>query len=200
MDSPPRKPLAEDASGVRPGHPKTEWDRMECAEAARETWLHTTSQTVRALIERGDLDGYWKRAPGGRKYNFWTYRQAVEQFITSFGRFPEARRHLADRRRTLSGTKQRGQRQRDATEASRLQLRILGLQETVRCQSAVIEKLRLAMTAQETVAAHLRQAESAGARAAKLLGEANEEYHRLVSLEGIPDNPSAATSPPRDRS
>jgi hypothetical protein len=140
------------------------------------------------------LDGYWQRV--GRIYRFWTYRQAVERFLASYGRFPEARRHLADRRRTDSPANQRARLQTGSAETSRLQLRILGLQETVRCQSAVIEKLKLAMTEQEVVANHLRQAESADARAAKLLSEANDEYHRLVSLEGIPDNPSAAIPPP----
>lgn len=187
-----RERLEEDPSGVRPGHPKAGWDRMPCAEAAADDWLHTSAQTVRALIERGDLDGYWQRS--GRIYNFWTYRQALEQFITSYGRYPEAQRHLADRRRTKSAANKRG-RQADPVETSRLQLRILGLQETVRCQSAVIEKLQLAMTAQDAVADHLRKAEGAGARAAELLREANEEYQRLISLEGIPDDPSTAISP-----
>jgi hypothetical protein len=80
------------------------------------------------------------------------------------------------------------------SETGRLKLRVWELQETVRCQSAVIEKLRNSMKEQQAVTNHLRQAEIASARAAELLSEANEKYHRLVSLEGMPDDPSGAAT------
>jgi len=79
-----------------------------------------------------------------------------------------------------------------ATETSKLQLRILGLQETVRCQSVVIEKLQQAMSEQSAASNFLRQAESARSRATDLVREASEAYARLVALEGIPDDPSSA--------
>jgi hypothetical protein len=111
---------------------------------------------------------YWGWQRVGKVYRFWTYRNAVERFIASFGRFPEARQ-----RRTGSGTIPRGRLPAAVGDTARLQLRILGLQETVRCQSAVIEKLKLkqAMTEQGAVANYLRQAESASVRAAQLLSE-----------------------------
>ena len=80
------------------------------------------------------------------------------------------------------------------SETGRLKLRVWELQETVRCQSAVIEKLRELTKKQQAVTDHLRQAEIVSSRAAELWSEANEEYHRLVSLAGMPDDPSGAAT------
>jgi hypothetical protein len=180
-------PLAEDSLGLRPHHPVPGVDKVPCADAA--TQLGTTSQTVRSLIERGDLDGYWQRV--GQIYLFWAYRPAIEDFVASFGQFPEAQKTLGARRRSRRslGNDRRGPA--SAPDTSKLQLRILGLQETVRCQSVVIEKLQQAMSQQEAVSNFLRQAGDAASRAGELVREANEEYRRLVSLEGVPDDASS---------
>ena len=186
-----REPLPEDAeTGTRPGHPVVGREVLTCTEAAGADWLRTTTQTVRTLIEHGELDGYWQRT--GAVYQFRVYRDAAEQFLALFGPFPAARRRRAAGRRPASTIAAHSQHHDDIT---RLNLQVMGLQETVRCQSTVIQKLRAAMTEQEIAADHLRHADSARSRAAKLVGEANDEYQRLVSLAGIPDDPSNAARP-----
>ena len=179
--------LPEDSLGLRPNHPVPGAEKLSSADAARR--LHTTGQTIRSLIERDDLHGYWQRV--GKVYRFWAYRHAVEQFLASFGQFPDAQKKLTALRRPSQRPRGDHRGQSSDPDTSKLQLRVLGLQETVRCQSAVIAKLQQAMHAQDAVADFLRQAETASSRVTKLVREANDEYSRLVALEGMPDDPSS---------
>src|ERR1700738_655074 len=154
-----REPLpADTTTGTRPGHPQAGRGTLTCAEAAGADWLKTSTQTVRTLIEQGDLDGYWQRT--GAVYRFWVYRDAAEQFLASFGPFPDARRRRAAGRRGSASTVAASGHSEGANEITRLNLQVMGLQETVRCQSAVMQKLRAAMIEQEIAADHLRHADS----------------------------------------
>jgi hypothetical protein len=121
----------------------------------------------------------------------------VEELLVREG----AQRHPSDARDLLIGDQtsmsvghERKLPPVEDSETGRLKLRVWELQETVRCQSAVIEKLRELTKELQAVTNHLRQAEIASSRSAELLSEANEEYQELVSLEGMPDDPSGAAT------
>ncbi|MDO3268023.1 hypothetical protein [Mycobacteroides abscessus] len=179
-----RAPLPEDASGSRPGHPLPGRDVLSCADAAAVDWLNTSTQTVRTLVQDDELDGYWQRV--GQVYHFWVYRDAAEAFIDEHGPFPQARHRSRRRPRTDAAID--AAHGPSASHDPGWQMRVMELREVVRCQNEVITKLHAAAAEQEIAADYRRRAESADAKAAQLLREANETYQRLVSIQGIPND------------
>ncbi|WP_131822527.1 hypothetical protein [Mycobacteroides chelonae] len=145
--------------------------------------MSCTSPTVRALVEHNEIDGYWQQQRDG-SCRFWLYRDAVEDFLARFGRFPQAKQ----RRKSSPDNAPAAPR---LPEDPRLGLRVLALQEAVRTQDVVIQKLRAALRQRDVADEHLRDAEAARASSAGLIGEALDAYRSLLALEGIPDDPSS---------
>ena len=82
--------LPVDSAGFRHGHPVRGADTLSTAAAAEE--LGTTPMTVRTLICSGELDGYWQRPPGTKRYRYAVYTTAVAAFLEEQGRFEGRRR------------------------------------------------------------------------------------------------------------
>jgi hypothetical protein len=203
-----REPLVEDQSGHRPGHPELGRESVASAQAARPNWLNTSTTTVRQLIERGELDGYWWRT--GMTYRWHAYVDDVERFVAEHGRFPHARsrsrrsdlvpRSAGGRRSDEEGLlrqilaelrDQRSLSNQVHLTTERQSARLLVLEDAVRRLGAANSTLTEAVAAQEDAARYLRKADEARSRALRLVTSAGEQSASVVSAMGVPDFPLA---------
>jgi hypothetical protein len=180
--------LPEDEHGRRPGHPMPGRQTLLLAEAAGPDWLNTSTTTIRTLlVDDLELDGYWTRE--GRRYRYLVYRDSVEKFLTNHGPFPAAKHR---RRPAATNPSPIPHTYAEHADPSQHQLRVLQLEELVRCQSSVIAKLQAAAEHHDAATEHRRAAEAEDAKSTRLIREAVDEYARLAALEGIPNDPSSA--------
>lgn len=163
--------LPVDERRYRPGHPRDGVPTVSTREAAKD--LHTTTQTVRDLIEADELEGYWRLID--KVYQFTVYRPAITDFISRYGRFPDAR------------GRRRGQRAAAGPGSGAVQAEVMGLQEAVRRQSLALAKMQEAFEVQEQALDLLHEVNRLRTHAATRLRAAIDELNDVVADRGIPD-------------
>lgn len=207
MDRVTRRQAPEvDTRGYRPGHPRSDASVSAAVAAAK---LNTSNTTVRALVDSGEIDGYWRLA--GSRFRYFVYEGALDAFVGQHGSFPGARSRRRGTRPSPGDSSLRSEAGRASEHADILarldrqsalierslatvgasQARLLALEDAVQRLARSNAHLKRALSEQAEASRLSDAASSARHRALSAILAASEEEGEIASALGLPDFPPA---------